>query len=1035
MADRSTSWRAEDLGHHAQWMRRLARALVRDAATAEDLVQDACVRALAHAPIQVRSLRAWLRQILWNLVRQHYRSEFRRRGREEACTPAEAEAAPDEMSERLESQRMLGEEFPSLREPYRSMLWMRFYENLAPAEIARRTGVPAGTVRWRIKVGLDLLRDRMDKRHRGVRSTWSALLLGWAPRGEAALVGSVRAVPLIPLLLMNTTLKCAIGLAVVLIGAVAFTNLEGLDLFPERTEAVVFEPIPAPSPLLDAVALEQPRALEVPLAAERSAIVPVGEGTTMVSASSDTCVQARFVDEFGRGIEHVLLRDILWNRSGPRTGPSVKSLADGTARMTFPEESSNRERWLDTQLLGFARHEVTVQLIVGETVDLGVIVLRAGGAVSGRVVDSEGRAVAGVRVSRGDPKMTRRNLDARRIWNGPGDFPDTTSDGEGDFVLCGLEAGSLRLWAQLGSGLASYSRPVEVRAGQVSTGVTLVLEDPRAEHIIRGVLLDPDGEAVPNARLLFCFSADEGGVSRQRKWTLADGTFELYMIDDLEWWIRATHPDDAFAPVETAHFKEGTDELIISFEEAHSLDVQVEDARGYAVETFGFRVLRPGTGDEGRDKWDTCYFEAQRFREHGRAQFRIPAEEFWVEVDAPGYDLGFIGPFQPDAVSETLIVALIELPGLSGRVLSSYGPVVGATVSLRQGTRRELMVNGFQSLEEYDDAGRVTTDDSGTFLLTPRQSGEFSIRAEAHGYAPAVWGPVELEHEVGQRGVEIIMGVGGSITGYLDLPGGAHPAGRAIGASRGDGKPIFTKTDAEGAYHFDGLTPGSWEVRYLEQAMAPGSVRLDVSFRDGVVEAIDWSCEVQEGRVTQFDIQPGNEALAPACKLVGEILFNPDAQWIAGLAPSDEVMGHKDISVPANAEGWFEVPAKKPGPYRLNIKNLDAPQFVSAPVELAAGTTSWSLDQIHGALEITGMEPMAEGAELPTLAHIWHGSEGLLIITALVAGEDGVCLADVIPAGEGTLVFPDGENLDPESWEIVQRVTVGAGLTTTVRMP
>ena len=167
------------------------------------------------------------------------------------------------------------------------------------------------------------------------------------------------------------------------------------------------------------------------------------------------------------------------------------------------------------------------------------------------------------------------------------------------------------------------------------------------------------------------------------------------------------------------------------------------------------------------------------------------------------FDLGFIGPFLPSAVSRELRVTLDELPSLSGLVLSGNGPVSGASVSLRQVTQDHVIVNGFQSLEAFKDVEQVTSDATGFFLLTPRSPGEFVIRTEAPGYAPAVWGPVQIEREVGRKDIELVMGQGGSIAGRLILTGGAHSAGRAIGASRGDGKPLGTQTDAEGEYRFD----------------------------------------------------------------------------------------------------------------------------------------------------------------------------------------------------------------------------------------
>src|SRR6185436_19146404 len=50
------------------------------------------------------------------------------------------------------------------------------------SEIARRQEVPAGTVRWRLKTGLDRVRAELDRRYAAPR--WRGLLVPLAPRGR-----------------------------------------------------------------------------------------------------------------------------------------------------------------------------------------------------------------------------------------------------------------------------------------------------------------------------------------------------------------------------------------------------------------------------------------------------------------------------------------------------------------------------------------------------------------------------------------------------------------------------------------------------------------------------------------------------------------------------------------------------------------------------------------------------------------------------------------------------------------------------------
>ena len=51
----------------------------------------------------------------------------------------------------------------SLREPYRSIVILRFFTNLSPEEIAEKQSLHLGTVERRIRRGLESLREGLDR--------------------------------------------------------------------------------------------------------------------------------------------------------------------------------------------------------------------------------------------------------------------------------------------------------------------------------------------------------------------------------------------------------------------------------------------------------------------------------------------------------------------------------------------------------------------------------------------------------------------------------------------------------------------------------------------------------------------------------------------------------------------------------------------------------------------------------------------------------------------------------------------------------
>ncbi len=181
----------EELLEHTGWMRVLARGLVDDEATAEDLVQQACTAALERPPRDRAALGGWLARVVRNLAARGLRDSSRRKRRERHVARPEAET-PDlgTVVERAELLRLVMDAVLELDEPFRSTVLLRYHEELPPEQVARRLGVSVTTVGTRLHRALAQLRARLD-RTRGGRDAWVALLAPWA--GLAAAAGAAAA--------------------------------------------------------------------------------------------------------------------------------------------------------------------------------------------------------------------------------------------------------------------------------------------------------------------------------------------------------------------------------------------------------------------------------------------------------------------------------------------------------------------------------------------------------------------------------------------------------------------------------------------------------------------------------------------------------------------------------------------------------------------------------------------------------------------------------------------------------------------------
>src|SRR5262245_61393137 len=146
------------------WVERLAQGLVRDSSLAQDLAQEAWLTAARSAPREPGSLQAYLGGVVRNLKRSAWRADVRRTRREELAARPEALPSPAELVERAELQRMLVESVLALSETERTTLLLHYFEGVSCEEIARRSALPAATVRSRLKRGLEHLRERLQER-------------------------------------------------------------------------------------------------------------------------------------------------------------------------------------------------------------------------------------------------------------------------------------------------------------------------------------------------------------------------------------------------------------------------------------------------------------------------------------------------------------------------------------------------------------------------------------------------------------------------------------------------------------------------------------------------------------------------------------------------------------------------------------------------------------------------------------------------------------------------------------------------------
>ena len=157
------------LGPHMRAAFNLARWLVRDPVDAEDVLQEAYVRAFRHFDtFRGERARGWLLSI----VRNACWSFLSRRGEAEEPFDEERDTAavvplqlaePEAQLVRGEQARRIQEEVQALRPDFRETFILRELEGLSYKEIAEVTGAPIGTVMSRLSRARRELQARLGE--------------------------------------------------------------------------------------------------------------------------------------------------------------------------------------------------------------------------------------------------------------------------------------------------------------------------------------------------------------------------------------------------------------------------------------------------------------------------------------------------------------------------------------------------------------------------------------------------------------------------------------------------------------------------------------------------------------------------------------------------------------------------------------------------------------------------------------------------------------------------------------------------------
>jgi len=287
----------------------LARALVTDPATADDVAQATWMDVLRARRHSIVDPRAWLATIVRRRALRARRSETRRAHHERAAVATRTDdSAPStaELAARVAMHRELVDAVLALDEPYRETIVLRFFENLDADAIALRMQTKRNTVRSRLQRGLEALRERLDRTHGG-RERWLPAVLALGSRHMALETAAVSTLTTGGIAIAFTMKKFAFAVTALVV-AVLFAlpmlapPAESVSPTPEQPGAVVASAPVAP--------VTTDRAPDVGAPGSTVGGGATGERARVVATApaEPAPIRRRLVDRDGRPLEEVVIR-------------------------------------------------------------------------------------------------------------------------------------------------------------------------------------------------------------------------------------------------------------------------------------------------------------------------------------------------------------------------------------------------------------------------------------------------------------------------------------------------------------------------------------------------------------------------------------------------------------------------------------------------------------------------------------------------------------------------------------------------------
>lgn len=706
--------------------------------------------------------------------------------------------------------------------------------------------------------------------------------------------------------------------------------------------------------------------------------IPAGAGTTdlgTVLLVQGVAVEGLVVDPEGRPVPgaeitvseagNLGMRALLRRQGNPE--PPVLTGSDGSFRIEDrrPGETLGLGAWR----AGYAAADVPGVQVPSERPVR--IVLQPTAAVEGRVVDPDGRPIAGATVVAFASDRMRMRV---RVAAAPGPGPATTDD-SGLFRVEGMEPGTIEIRAMAAGFQAAWLKNLELRPGQDLRGVEVVLA-PGA--VVEGRVLSPSGRPVSGAQVTLAEMESRGGVfDPVGAISDGDGRYRLEGVGPGPRAVQAEHPDYRRA-VRELEVRLGENTLDLTLEGGAEVRGRVVDEAGAPVANArvmlrqGFRSWElPSTGS-GPDGSFTLT--------------SVPEGTYAILAQKEGFAM--------DREGQELVVAGGSVGGVEVR-LSRGGAVVGQLLGLEFTELSQVQVRVYGAPAE----GIVAPD--GSYRVDHVAPGTWRVVASLPDGSRQAEGEVALEPGAAEARLDLAFEEGHTLTGRV-LRDGRALTGAGVSLSSPQSSSRFVSTDHEGRFRFADLPAGEYQLMVLVGPGEPQHVEpLEMDGdRDVLVELRAVSVS---GRVID------DESRRPIANAEVTLVI-PD-----GAGP-----GRFPVSTGTDSRGMFQLRGVSEGTWRLR-----ALASGYAPDEATVEVADAPVEGVEIALRAT------EGLTLEVF--LPSGRPPQRVRTALLDAAGRVVSTDALAVAEDGRVRMS--SIGPGTWELVLEADGAAPLSLSVTAP